>query len=84
MSDEGMMSIEQAVMAALDVVRSLRRNDGTVVAPIEPPDVLVLPKSVFPPFWAAFPTLGHGPVNGLPVLRSDVRTRVGTDGPEAV
>ena len=30
-------------------------------------------KSVVPPFWAAYPTLGHGPVNWLPVLRSDVR-----------
>jgi DNA-binding transcriptional ArsR family regulator len=84
MTDEGMMSIDQAVMAALDVVRSLRRNDGTMVAPIEPPDVLVLPKSVFPPFWAAYPTLGHGPVNWLPVLRSDVRAHVGGEGPEAV
>lgn len=26
----------------------------------------------------------NGPVNGLPVLRSDVRARVGADGPEAV
>jgi hypothetical protein len=72
----------QAVAGALDVVRSHRRNDVTVAAPIDPPDGLVLPKAVFPPFWAAYPTLGHGPVNGLPMLCGDVRVRVGAEGPD--
>ena len=45
------------------------------------PDGLLLPKAVFPPFWAAYPTLGRGAVNGLPALRGDVRVRIGAEGP---
>jgi hypothetical protein len=62
----------------------VRHNDGTVTAPIEPPDGLVLPEAMFPPFWAAYPTLGQGSVNGLTALRGDVRARVGAEGPEGV
>jgi hypothetical protein len=52
-------------------------------APTAPPDGLVLPKYVFPPFWAAYTTLGHGPMNGLAVLRDDVLVQLSADGPEA-
>jgi hypothetical protein len=68
--DDAMMSIDRTVAAALAVARALRRNDGTVAAPLVAPDGLLLPKAVFPPFWAAYPTLCRGAVNGLPALRA--------------
>jgi hypothetical protein len=35
---------------------------------IDPPKGLVPPKSVFVPFWAPYPVLGQGAVNGLPAM----------------
>jgi HTH DNA binding domain len=81
--DDTMMSIDQTVAAALDVVRELRRNDGASGVPLPTPEGLLLPKAVFSPFWAAYPTLGRE-VNGLPALRGDVRARLNVDGPDAV
>ena len=50
------MGIDQTVASALDVVRSLPIDGSPPTSPIAPPDGLVLPKTVFPPFWAAYPT----------------------------
>jgi hypothetical protein len=73
LQDEAMMNADQAVMAALDVVGRRAGNAGPIVSLTDPPQDLILPNAVFPPFWAAYPNLGHAPVNGLPVLRGDVR-----------
>jgi hypothetical protein len=77
-----MMTSTMRPSPALEAVRALRRNDGTVTAPIEPPDGLVLPKAVFPLFWVAcLSNTGNGPVNGLPARRGDVRSQVDAEGP---
>ena len=71
------MNADQAVMAALDVIGRRAGNAGPIVSLTDPPQDLILPNAVFPSFWAAYPNLGHAPVNGLPVLRGDVRERGG-------
>lgn len=82
--DDAMMSIDQTVPTALAVVRALRRNDGTVAAPLPVPDGLLLPKAVFPPFWSAYPTLGRGAGERSTGAARRLRMRIGADGPEAV
>jgi hypothetical protein len=52
-----MMSVDQAMMAALDVVRSLRRNDGAVARDGREGEG----PGPFSPFWAAPIQLSRGP-----------------------
>ena len=62
-ADFRLMIVDRAVMAAFEV-------RWTVTAPTKPPEGLLLPQVVLSPFWAAYPTLGRGPVNGSQVLRA--------------
>jgi hypothetical protein len=73
---------DQSTRDALDMVNDLVAGRAVVTAADdwlgEGRELLVLPKAIVPPFWAAYASLGAGTaIDGWPRLRSDVARGVG-------
>jgi hypothetical protein len=79
---------DQSTRDALDMVNDLVAG-RTVFTAVddwlgEGRGLLVLPRRIFPPFWAAYASLGAGTaIDGWPRLRSDVARGVGVEGWQA-
>ena len=73
------MSVDQAAMAALEVVRSLRRNDGAVARVGREGEG---PRAVFAVLGRPNPTLARA--NGLPVCPATFGARLSVKGRESV